>query len=65
MTVTIWNYIGLAPGKATTYLRYGLPIVIIAGGKIREFIKNNRLGFTLDKIEDLPDSLNEYDSPEK
>lgn len=29
-----------------------------------EIVKNNRLGFTLDKIEDLPDCLVNYDSSE-
>ena len=58
------KYIGLASGKATTYLQHGLPIVTIAGGQIGEIVKNNRLGFTLDKIEDLPDCLTHYDSSE-
>ena len=58
------KYIGLASGKATTYLQHGLPIVTISGGQIGEIVKNNRLGFTLDKIEDIPDCLAHYDSPE-
>ena len=58
------KYIGLASGKATTYLQHGLPVVTIAGGQIGEIVKDNRLGFTLDKIEDLPDCLTNYDSSE-
>ena len=58
------NYIGLASGKAMTCLQHGLPIVTIAGGQMGEIIKNNKLGFTLDKIEDLPDCLTNYDSSE-
>ena len=58
------NYIGLASGKAMTYLQHGLPIVTTSGGQMGEIVKNNRLGFTLDKIEDLPDCLAEYDSSE-
>ena len=58
------KYIGLASGKATTYLQHGLPIVTISDGQIGEIVKNNRLGFTLEKIEDLPDCLTNYDSSE-
>ena len=58
------KYIGLASGKATTYLQHGLPIVTISGGHIGEIVKNNRLGFTLEKIEDLPDCLTNYDTSE-
>ena len=58
------KYIGLASGKATTYLQHGLPVVAISGGQIGEIVKNNRLGFTLDKIEELPDCLANYDSSE-
>ena len=56
------KYIGLASGKTMTYLQHGLPVVTIAGGQIGEIIKNNRLGFTLNKIEELPDCLARYDS---
>ena len=58
------KYIGLASGKAMTYLQHGLPIVTTSGGQMGEIVKNNRLGFTLDKIEDLPDCLARYDSSE-
>ena len=58
------KYIGLASGKATTYLQYGLPIVTISSGQMGEIVKNNRLGFTLDKIEELPECLANYDSAE-
>ena len=58
------KYIGLASGKAMTYLQHGLPIVTTSGGQMGEIVKNNRLGFTLDKIEDLPDCLTSYDSSE-
>lgn len=58
------KYIGLASGKAMTYLQHGLPIVTTSGGQMGEIVKNNRLGFTLDKIEDLPDCLAKYDSSE-
>lgn len=58
------KYIGLSSGKAMTYLQHGLPIVTTSGGKIGEIVKNNRLGFTLDKIEDLPYCLTNYDSSE-
>lgn len=58
------KYIGLASGKAMTYLQHGLPIVTTSGGQMGEIVKNNRLGFTLDKIEDLPYYLANYDSSE-
>ena len=58
------KYIGLASGKATTYLQHGLPVVALAGGQIGEIVKNNRLGFTLEKIEELSDCLAKYDSSE-
>lgn len=58
------NYIGLASGKATTYLQHGLPVVALAGGQIGEIVKDNRLGFTLDTIEELPGCLTNYDSSE-
>ena len=58
------KYIGLASGKAMTYLQHGLPVVTISGGKIGEIVKNNKLGFTFDKIEDFPDCLTNYDSSE-
>lgn len=58
------KYIGLASGKAMTYLQHGLPIVTTSGGQMGEIVKNNRLGFTLDKIEDLPYCLANYDSSE-
>ena len=56
------KYIGLASGKAMAYLQHGLPIITIAGGQMGEIVKKNRLGFTLDKIEELPDCLIKYDS---
>ena len=58
------KYIGLASGKTTTYLQHGLPVVTISDGQIGEIVKNNRLGFTLEKIEDLPDCLTNYNSSE-
>ena len=58
------QYIGLASGKAMTYLQHGLPIVTIAGSQIGEIVKKNRLGFTLEKIEELPNCLACYDSSE-
>ena len=58
------KYIGLASGKAMTYLQHGLPIVTTSGGQMGEIVKNNRLGFTLDKIEDLPYCLANSDSSE-
>ena len=58
------KYIGLASGKAMTCLQHGLPIVTISSGQMGEIVKNNRLGFTLDTIEDLPDCLTHYDSSE-
>ena len=58
------QYIGLASGKAMTYLQHGLPIVTITGGQIGEIVKKNRLGFTLEKIEELPDCLACYDNSE-
>ena len=58
------KYIGLASGKAMTYLQHGLPIVTTSGGQMGEIVKNNRLGFTLDKIQELPDCLINYDSSE-
>ena len=59
------KYIGLASGKATTYLQHGLPVVTISGSQIGEIVKNNRLGFTLDTIEELPGCLANYDSSER
>lgn len=56
------NYIGLASGKTMTCLQHGLPIITISSGQMGEIVKNNRLGFTLDKIEDLPYCLTNYDS---
>ena len=58
------KYIGLASGKFMTYLQHGLPIVTISGSQMGEIVKNNRLGFTLDKIQELPDCLTNYDSSE-
>lgn len=58
------KYIGLASGKATTYLQHGLPVITLSGGQIGEIVKNNRLGFTLDKIEELPDCLAKYNNSE-
>lgn len=58
------NYICLVSGKAMTYLQHGLQIVTLAGDQIGEIVNNNRLGFTLDKIEDFSDCLTNYDSLE-
>lgn len=58
------NYIVLASGKAMISLQHELPIVTVAGSQIGEILNNNRLEFMLDKIEELPDYLSNYDSLE-
>ena len=47
------KYIGLSSGKTTTFLQYGIPVVVENMNLWNEIVKNNKIGFELRKKSDL------------
>jgi tetratricopeptide (TPR) repeat protein len=51
------EYLGMSSGKTTTYLQYGLPILINEVGIISEHTRRNNLGRVVKEISDIPSVL--------
>ena len=46
------------PHKASLYLACGMPIIIWSQAALATFVKENRIGFLIDKLEDIEEILN-------
>jgi glycosyltransferase involved in cell wall biosynthesis len=51
------KFLGLASGKISTYLRYGVPVIANEIGLYAEEIRKNNLGVVVNGPDELPDAL--------
>ena len=61
------TYIGLSSGKTTTFLQYGIPVVVENMNIWDEIVENERIGFVLNNHSDLAklDSLGDASVPQR
>lgn len=56
------KYLGLASGKISTYLRYGVPVIANEVGLYAEEIRKNILGVIVRAPENIPEQLKDFKS---
>lgn len=58
------KYLGLSSGKVSTYLRYGVPVIINEVGLYAEELRKFRFGCVVERPELIKDSLEEFSHEE-
>ncbi len=64
---SIWTglnlkYVGLASGKISTFLRFGVPVVVNQIGEMTTYVEHEALGHVVESVADLPAVLGEVKS---